>query len=85
VTGRPYNITSLISPDDSANLLRWAGQKVLTDAIYVGTGGDVVTVAQDDATTTWKNVPSGTFLLIAVKRVNATNTTALNLVACYWE
>ena len=55
----------------------------VTDAIYVGTAGDVVTVAQDDATTTWKNVPAGTFLLIAVKRVNATNTTAGGLVAFY--
>lgn len=84
MVGRPYNQNIAVSPDDSVNLLPYVAKKVLTAAVYVGATGDVVTVAEDDTAVTWKAVPSGTFLRIAIKRINATGTTALNLVACYW-
>lgn len=53
-------------------------------SLFIGTGGDVkVIMAGDnsDASVTFKNVPSGTFLPIVVKRVYSTGTTASNILA----
>lgn len=53
-------------------------------AIYVGVGGDVVAVVNQggsDVAFTFKNVPSGTYLLGLFHRVNATGTTATNMIA----
>ncbi len=80
----PYNLNVPVTPDDSVNFPQWTTQKVPTSAIYVGTTGDVVTIGVDGTAVTWKAVPAGTFLKIAVIRVNSTNTSASNLVACYW-
>lgn len=49
------------------------------EAIYVGGTGDVVVVG-DNGAILFKAVPVGTFLWVKAKRVNATNTTATNLV-----
>jgi hypothetical protein len=52
--------------------------------VYVGVGGDVAVVVNQagaDATFVHKNVPSGTYLLGLIHRVNATNTTATNMIA----
>lgn len=78
-----YNIHEVIAPDDTADLSRWTVNQQLTDAIYVGGAGDVSAVAQNGLAVIWKNVPAGTTLPFAARRVNATSTTALNLVACY--
>ena len=43
-------------------------------ALYVGTGGDISVVMLDGNTKVFKNVPNGTFLPIAAKRVNTTGT-----------
>ena len=53
-------------------------------AIYVGVGGDVVVLVNQaglDVTFTFKNVPAGTYLLGLMHRVNATNTTATDMIA----
>ena len=64
-------------------------------ALYVGTGGDVAVVmsgvldisggatnlSSNDVDVIFKNVPSGTFLPIAVTHVKSTNTTATNILA----
>lgn len=70
-----------ITPHNSTNLSH------LVRAIYVGTGGNVVAVmldpTQDSPTEkacTYKNVPSGTYLMGRFLRVNATGTTATDLV-----
>ena len=81
----PFNTALTVSPDDTINFVPYTTQQKLTGAIYVGALGNVATVLQDDTVVTWIAVPAGTFLRIACKRVNATNTTALNLVACYWS
>lgn len=47
--------------------------------IYVGVGGDIV-VYTGTSTTTFKNVPTGFILPVKATRVNATGTTASNLV-----
>ena len=50
-------------------------------ALWVGTGGNVsVRFADDSADVTIANVPDGTLLPFAVKRVNLTGTTASNIV-----
>jgi hypothetical protein len=51
--------------------------------IYVGVGGDVVVVTTQDNAVTFKNAASGTVLPVNCQRVNATNTTATNLIALY--
>lgn len=53
------------------------------DAIYVGTAGNVVLVFQDDSTLTIPAAASTYLWCNGVKRVNATSTTASNLVALY--
>lgn len=53
------------------------------DALWVGVGGDVVVVPQNGSAVTFKNVPSGFLLLTKTKRVNATSTTATDIVALY--
>lgn len=50
--------------------------------LYIGTGGDVVVVTEDDVIVTFKNVPAGFYLgPFFIKKVNATGTTASNIVA----
>lgn len=50
-------------------------------SIYVGTGGDVVVVSRNGGTATWANVPAGYIIPAIGRRVNATGTTASNLLA----
>lgn len=54
-----------------------------TRALYVGTGGDIVVDSVATTSITFKNVPPGTMLPLAVYRVRATGTTASNIVAIY--
>ena len=52
--------------------------------LYIGTGGDIVVVNTDNSTCTFKSVVAGTTLgPFFIKRVNATGTTASDLVAFY--
>jgi hypothetical protein len=81
----PFNAAYTISPDDSQNLAPYATQQQLTGAVYVGALGNVAVVMEDGYVSTFLAVPAGTFLQVACKRVNATGTTALNLLACYWK
>lgn len=50
-------------------------------AIYVGSSGNVVAVPETGAAVTFSGVPAGMILPIRAKRINATGTTAANLVA----
>ena len=84
VTAYKFNSAISAAPDDTANLAPYTTQQRLTDAIYVGALGNVAVVFQDGSVATFVAVPAGTFLRVACKRVNATGTTALNLLACYW-
>lgn len=81
----PFNEVYAVSPDDTNNFAQYGAQQRLTGAIYVGALGNVATVQQDGTVANWIAVPAGTFLQVACKRVNATGTTALNLLACYWD
>lgn len=50
-------------------------------AIYVGTAGNVAAVREDGTAVTFTAVPAGSVLPILCRRVNATGTTASNIVA----
>jgi hypothetical protein len=53
-------------------------------ALYVGGGGNVAVVPADGgAAVLFSNVPAGTFLPVRCLGVNATNTTATNIVALF--
>lgn len=79
-----YPIWLAITTSDTSDLKPFQDRnKILTDAIYVGATGDVTAVSEDGTAILFKGVPVGTFLPIRARRVNATATTATNLVACY--
>ena len=80
---QPFNVQIVVMPDDSADLPRFTSDQQLTGGVYVGVGGDVAIAMQNNQVQTYKNVPSGTTMNVAARRVNATNTTALNLLALY--
>ncbi len=55
----------------------------LTRALYVGGAGDIQAVRYDGAVVPFTSVPAGSTLAIRTRRVNATSTTATNIVALY--
>jgi hypothetical protein len=52
-------------------------------AIYVGGAGNIVAVMADGRTATFNGAAAGSVLPIQPVRINATSTTATNLVALY--
>jgi hypothetical protein len=71
-----YNSWALITPSDTVDL-PW-----VTQAIWVGSpGGVVVAVLPDNSVVSFKGLNIGTLLPVAAKRINATGTTAGELVA----
>jgi len=80
-----YNFASAITLSDTVNILVPSQRSPSTtcDAIYVGSGGGIVAVLQNDATVTLAGAVTGTIIPIAVKRVNSTSTTASSLVALF--
>ena len=65
-----------VTPSDSADLAD------VTTRIYVGGAGAISLIMADDASAvTLAAVPVGSYLDIRVRRINATGTTATNLVA----
>lgn len=66
-----------VSPSDSTVLS-------VTQALWVGTSGNVAVVHHGDSSAvTYRNVSSGTLLPIQVTKVMSTNTTASNILAIY--
>lgn len=53
---------------------------LVTKAIYVGTGGTIAIMAQNDSTAVTLTVPDGAMLPIRAKAVMATGTSASNIV-----
>lgn len=66
-----------VTPHDSTNFLS------TVVGLYVGGAGNVVAVNQAGTAVTFTAVPAGTILPIRAIRVNATNTTATNMVGLY--
>lgn len=65
-----------ITKSDTTN---FQGERV-SRGIFVGTGGDVKVLSENDQTITFKNCIAGTILPIRVKRVFSTDTSADDLV-----
>lgn len=74
-----YNIWAAITPSDTVDITR------PTNAILIGGTGDVAAVMQNGSVVTLKTLPAGACVPIACRRVNATGTTATNLVALYQQ
>lgn len=67
-----------ITPNDSTDL------SVTCRALFIGIGGDVsVVLAGDASSIVFKNIPAGTIVPISVKRVDATLTTAADILGLY--
>ena len=74
----PYPNYAAVVPSDTVNF--HATPKVgLCRALYVGVAGDVAAVGEDGVAVVFKAVPVG-LLPVRVVRVNATGTTATNIV-----
>ena len=71
------SVYEAVTPSDSTDLT------TLARAIYVGGAGNVAAVQHDGTAVTFTGVPAGTVLPIAVRRINATNTTATAIVALH--
>lgn len=67
-----------ITPHDSTNITGG-----ITRGVYVGGAGNVAAVFKHGAVVTFMAVPAGTILPIRVSRINATSTTATNMVALF--
>lgn len=72
----PAEGAEVVTPSDTVELAQYSR------ALYVGTGGNVAAVI-DGTAITFTGVPAGSILPIRTNRVNATNTTATNIVALY--
>lgn len=73
----PAGRYAAITPSDTVDLT------FMARAIYVGTGGNLVAVDDAGTAVTFTNVPDGAIIPIRVSRINATSTTATNMVALW--
>jgi hypothetical protein len=73
----PFNQWPSITPSDTVDLPK------VTHAIWVGGTGDVAAVNQSGIVQVITAVPAGSWLPLAVKRINATGTTATAILALY--
>ena len=72
-----YNRFAAITPSDTVDI----GE--LTDGLMAGVTGNVVVVEQNGNATTIKGMTAGQVYPFKIRRVNATSTTATDLVALY--
>jgi hypothetical protein len=71
-----WNLWKAIATSDTVDL-----PEGLTGAVWVGGAGNVAAVMQNGVVGTFTGVTAGAVLPIAARRINATGTTATNLVA----
>lgn len=77
-----FNKAIAITKSNTANFAEVDG-RTCCDAIYVGVGGTVTVVFEDDSTCQYVGVAGGT-LYVKAKRVNSTGTAATDMVAQYF-
>jgi len=71
----------VVTPSDSTDI---TGSNANTPAtLFVGVGGNIDVVTLGGSRLLLKNIADGSFLPIQVERVNATNTTATDMVAIF--
>ncbi|MNC70065.1 hypothetical protein D3C75_1208370 [compost metagenome] len=81
IISNTYQGAITVTPSDTVNLIFKNGTPY-GKAVYVGGTGDISALMADGTTAIFKAVPVGT-IYIGVQRINATGTTATNLVALY--
>jgi hypothetical protein len=67
-----------VVPSDTVDFVR---PNEVIRGVYVGVTGNVVAVTEGGIAVTFTAVPAGAILPIRCRRINATNTTATNMVA----
>ena len=78
-----------VTPSDTVNftgpigLAPGPGGDVLANAIFVGVGGNLVVVRDDDTTVTFTGAVAGSILPMKCKRINSASTTATDMVALF--
>jgi hypothetical protein len=75
---QPFNQALAVTTSDTVDL-----PLGLTDAIYIGGAGNIVGVLENGNAVTFNSALAGHVLPFKFKRINATLTTATNLVALY--
>lgn len=73
----PAYSAAAVVPSDSVNLI---GE---VKSLYIGGAGNVRVLTSNGETVTFSGMQAGSYLLVQVRRVFATNTTATNIVALY--
>lgn len=74
---QPARHAVAITPSDTVDLV------TITRGVYVGTAGNVVAVLAGGEVVTFTGMAAGVLYPLAVSRINATNTTASNLVGVW--
>ena len=74
----PSNTYRAITPSDSTDFVEG-----ICRGVYVGGAGDIVAIDESGTAVTFVGTLAGTILPIKARRVNATNTTASDLIALY--
>lgn len=77
-----YTTGVAVTTSDTADLAPFQASGRLTDALYVGGAGIVEAVFQDGAVVAF-TAAAGAILPLAIRRVNATSSTATLMVALY--
>ena len=81
---RAHNFLA-VTPSDSVYIVPLINEAggAPTTGLYIGGTGDVTCLNASGAAILFKAVPVGTTLYIETQRVNATGTTATNIVALF--
>lgn len=72
-----FSQSAAVTPSDTVDI----GPGYIADAIFFPSAGNAVLVLQDNTTITLTSVAANSIYEFAVKRVNATGTTAANIKA----
>ena len=78
-----FNNAVAVTPNDTNPVIGTVLNPLLISAIYVGGAGNVTVFTQGGQTVTFTAPPVGSTIYVRAVRVNATGTTATNLVAMY--
>lgn len=73
----PGETAAAVTPSDSVNLTADAR------SLYIGGAGNASVVTANGDTVTFVGLLAGSILPVRIRRVNATDTTATNIVAIY--
>lgn len=67
-------------PSRAASVVPSDTTELVASAIYVGGSGNLAVVTEGNDTVTLSNIVAGTTIVLRIRRVNSTNTTATNIV-----